>query len=236
MKNKLSKNKNNKINKALDSLNEKRKNSSEYFKELSEEEQIESLSRQEIETLKRLIVSGTENSLLIEFTELAIHSKLISNLEKQISILNELTIFTEGEIIKSKIVKFPTNEKFQRGLKKETLTYFHKWLKEKKQELGKETNSPIIQKVNEKQMEKMKWKCSPALVGFIITELANKGFIDFPLHNGEINPTGLAKICFELFNCDTTKENLIKEFNQNKNTLSETKRAKFLIPELKDIQ
>jgi hypothetical protein len=87
------------------------------------------------------------------------------------------------------------------------------------------------------QFKKLKWNCKPAILGFLITELANKGFIEYPLHNGEINPTGLAKICFELFDCATTKDNLVKEFNQNgKNTLSEIKKIKFRIPELTDLQ
>ncbi len=85
-------------------------------------------------------------------------------------------------------------------------------------------------------IEKLKWNCSPSLLGFIITELANKGFIQYPLWNGDINPTGLAKQCFNLFEIDTTEENLIKEFNPKKCTLSETKRAKFTFPEIKDVK
>lgn len=86
-------------------------------------------------------------------------------------------------------------------------------------------------------IKKLKWNCSPSILGYLITELANKGFIEYPLHNGEINPTGLAKICFDIFEIDSSKENLIKEFNSNKNSLSDTKRAKFFsLPELKDLK
>ena len=84
-------------------------------------------------------------------------------------------------------------------------------------------------------IQKLKWNCPPSVLGWLITELANKGYIEYPLYNGEPNPTGLAKTCFGIFELDTTKENLIKEFNSNKNTLSDTKIAKFTIPVLKDL-
>ena len=90
-------------------------------------------------------------------------------------------------------------------------------------------------KIGKTDIQKLKWNCSPSILGWLITELANKGYIEYPIHNGDPNPTGLAKMCFSIFELDTTKENLIKEFNSNKNTLSDTKRAKFTIPVLKDL-
>lgn len=89
--------------------------------------------------------------------------------------------------------------------------------------------------VQNNNSNKLKWKGTPASFGYLIFELAKKGFIDFPLHNGEINPTGLAKKCYQLFDINTTESNLIKEMNPNKNSLSDTKRAKFSIPNLEDI-
>ena len=83
--------------------------------------------------------------------------------------------------------------------------------------------------------KKIKWNGSPSLFGYLFFELADKGHFNFPLHNGEINPTGLAKQLYEMFEIGTTKENLIKEFNPNKNSLSLTKRQKFQIPELADL-
>lgn len=83
---------------------------------------------------------------------------------------------------------------------------------------------------------KLKFNGSPALFGFLITELAKKGYIEYPLRSGDPNYTGLAKICFSLFEIQTTSENLIREFNPNKNSLSETKRRKFSIPEKSDVQ
>jgi hypothetical protein len=108
-----------------------------------------------------------------------------------------------------------------------------KFLKEKLNEIQDtphETNIEIKLK-----MKKLKWNCSPSILGYLITELAKKGFIEYPLRGGEPNYTGLAKLCLELFDVETTPENLIREFNPNKMSLSETKRIKFRIPELSDV-
>lgn len=85
-------------------------------------------------------------------------------------------------------------------------------------------------------LQKLIWNGSPSLLGYLITELANRGFIEYPLRGGEPNYAGLAKQCFEIFELDTTLENIKKEFNPNKNTLSPVKRSKFKIPELKDLK
>jgi len=83
-------------------------------------------------------------------------------------------------------------------------------------------------------LKKIEWKGSPALFGYLFTELVKNGFIEPPLYNGEPSYSGLAKLCFQYFNVnETTLDNLKKEMNPNKNTLSETKRAKF--PNLSDL-
>ncbi len=92
----------------------------------------------------------------------------------------------------------------------------------------KESSSPI--KIN-----KIKTNCNPSLFAWLFTELAKKGFIETPLRSGETNYTGLAKEIFNHFEINTTLENLIKEMNPNKNSLSDTKRAKFNIPEQSDL-
>ena len=126
-----------------------------------------------------------------------------------------------------------------RKAKRETINeyvqikFIIKSLKFWKGEFEKMQNENAKQNVN---VEKLKWNCSPSILGYLITELANKGYIEYPLYNGEINPTGLAKICFAIFDTNSTLDNLKKEFNPNKNTLSETKRKKFKIEELKDLQ
>jgi hypothetical protein len=84
------------------------------------------------------------------------------------------------------------------------------------------------------KIERIKWKGSPALFGYIFSELVKNGFIDPPLFRGDPNYAGLAKLCFQYFNVnETTIENLIKEMNPKKNSLSDTKRAKF--PNLSDL-
>jgi hypothetical protein len=88
----------------------------------------------------------------------------------------------------------------------------------------------------EVKKEKVKWKASPALFGFIFNELAFKGFIEQPLKNGEVNSTGYSRILKSIFDIDSTEGTLKKEFNPNSNSLSETKKVKFTIPELYDLK
>jgi len=110
------------------------------------------------------------------------------------------------------------------------------WIKEKRQKL----NEPKTKQKN----KKIKWNGTPALFGYLFIELVNKGFIEMPLHNGEHNYTEFAKRCFDTFEIKgtnkplTTIGNLTKELNpkQDKNSLSDTKRAKFTIPELSDLK
>lgn len=79
------------------------------------------------------------------------------------------------------------------------------------------------------------WRGSPSQLGYLFLELVKAGFIEPPLYGGEYNYTGLAKFCFNNFKVNTTQENLIKEMNPLKNTLSDTKRSKFTIPDLTDL-
>ena len=84
--------------------------------------------------------------------------------------------------------------------------------------------------------EKLTWLGSPSQFGYIFSQLANLGFIKFPLTNGEISCSKFAKVCWGLFDLEvgTTLENLQKEMNPNKNTLSDTMRSKFSIPSLSE--
>jgi len=113
------------------------------------------------------------------------------------------------------------------------------WVTNKKKELNP---SLSLTQGTGKPTDKIKWAGSPSQFGYIILELVKHGFIEPPLYHGETNFTGLAKLCFNNFNIDTSQENLIKEMNQAKNTLSDTKRAKikisdteFNIPDLSDL-
>lgn len=89
---------------------------------------------------------------------------------------------------------------------------------------------------NESGIKKMKWNSSPSVFGHLFFELAKNGFIDFPLRNGDINPTGLAKDLLELFEVNGSNETIIHEFNPLKQSLSVTKRAKFQIPQIADLK
>ena len=99
--------------------------------------------------------------------------------------------------------------------------------------INKDIFGTITDKENES--EKIKWNCSPAIFGFLFSELVKQNYIKPPLYNGETNMTGLAKLLWNYFEIKTTKENFIKEMNPNKTSLSETKRMKFTIPDLKSL-
>ncbi len=94
----------------------------------------------------------------------------------------------------------------------------------------------LEQFTDRQDLEKIQWKGSPALFGYVFLELVDKGYIEPPLYAGDWNYQGLAKLCFQYFNVkNTTIENLIKEMNPKKNYISETKKAKFTIPPLSDL-
>lgn len=86
------------------------------------------------------------------------------------------------------------------------------------------------------QCEKIKFNGSPSVFAYLMKELAEKGFINYPLKNGEINFTGFCKMLTAHFDLDSSESNLIQEFKPSSGSLSETKKAKFTIPELKDLK
>lgn len=114
-------------------------------------------------------------------------------------------------------------------------------------EISESRKQTILEWVNEKMAylkenvkptptnEKIKWNGSPSQFGFLINSLVTKGFIEPPLYNGETNFSGLARLCYDHFDIETTIGNLTKEVNPEKNTLSDTKRSKFDIPNLSDL-
>ena len=107
-------------------------------------------------------------------------------------------------------------------------------------EKEKEDNDKIIsleeKDKSKNNLSKIKCNCTPSVFGYLFFDLANKGYFDFPLHNGEINPTGLAKQLFEVFEINSTIGTLINEFNLGKQSLSEIKKAKFSIPQIDDLK
>ncbi len=84
---------------------------------------------------------------------------------------------------------------------------------------------------------KLNWLGTPSQFGHVLLELANKGFIELPSTNAQGSYSRYAKVCWDMFEFKnkTTLENLQKEMNPDKNTLSPGVRSKFTIPELTDI-
>ena len=186
-------------------------------------EQIEKINNEEFEKCKSHFDTVIEPNLKNYEPTIEKVKYLINEMTKYLNSITPQIIYTSGVTVASMGVTIPL--------------YLDRFIQNKITQLlsidkleQDETTSE-----NKQQHTKLKWKATPALFGYIFLELAKKGYIDFPLHNGEINPTGLAKICFEIFEIDTTRDNLIKEMNENKHTLSDTKREKFAIPELKDL-
>jgi len=109
-------------------------------------------------------------------------------------------------------------------LKAPIMKVINTWIEEKRIELNIG--------MTEQEVNKIKWKGPPSVFGYLFLELVHNGFIEAPpLHNGEINYSGLARLFFEHFDIETTLGNLSKEMNPGKNSLSNTKRAKFTIPD-----
>jgi hypothetical protein len=106
--------------------------------------------------------------------------------------------------------------------------HVNEWIEDKREALKEEKPK--------QPFEKIKWNGSPAVFGYLFLELVKKGFITPPLFNGEPNFTALSRLCFEYFEIDTTPENLTKALNEKSNPLSNTKRAKFTIPERSDLK
>jgi hypothetical protein len=102
------------------------------------------------------------------------------------------------------------------------------WIDAKKNEIKNE-----VQQVQ--PLKKIKFNGTPSQFGYIFLELIKHGHVEPPLHNGEPNYAAFARLCFDYFDISTTLGNLTKELNPSSNKLSDTKRAKFSIPDLSDL-
>lgn len=102
---------------------------------------------------------------------------------------------------------------------------------------GESDHTEVNTNQNKMEVEKLKWLGTPSQFAYILLELAKKGFIEIPATSGEASYSRFAKVCWELisFKEATTQENLKKELNPNKNTLSDGVRAKFTIPQINEI-
>jgi len=86
--------------------------------------------------------------------------------------------------------------------------------------------------------QKIKWLGTPAQFGWLMIELNQKGYIQYPLTNNEESIRKMAKLCFDGFQFETklgntTSGNLENELNNKKNSLTEVGRADFNIQEIK---
>jgi hypothetical protein len=85
-------------------------------------------------------------------------------------------------------------------------------------------------------LEKIKWLGKTSQIAYLFSELAKKGFIDLPTTRGDGSYSKLGVLIMQYFDVDTTIDNMKKEVNPAKNSLSETSRNKFVIPDIKDLQ
>lgn len=83
---------------------------------------------------------------------------------------------------------------------------------------------------------KLKWLGTPAQFGYIINELVEKGFIECPTTHASPSISKLAKVCLEIFELGSTPQNIEKELNPEKNTLSVHKRKYFNIPNVSELK
>jgi len=156
--------------------------------------------------------------------------------------------FIEDQIAETKRLYFtkpPSNNKralqpFElealRKLKENTISIekinnraFLEWLENRKAEL--------VTSASKKPLEKIRWLGKPSQLGYIFSQFVEKGFIELPTSRGDGSYAKLAKLCFDYFDVrnekgqSTTLGNLEREFNPNKNSLSNSIRGKFEIPD-----
>ncbi len=90
--------------------------------------------------------------------------------------------------------------------------------------------------VQQSEFKKIKWKGSVASLGFILSQFAEKGFIDWPLDNrGEPKYTPFARYMSKIFEYDGTLETFIQCLYLNSDRFSDENKNKFKIPFLKEL-
>lgn len=85
--------------------------------------------------------------------------------------------------------------------------------------------------------EKLKWLCKDSIAAFIITELIDKGYIQFPTTNGERSFSKTATVCLDHFEFNTKSLEYLKNvFNPARSTISDVKKGKLALPPLDDVE
>lgn len=182
---------------------------------------------------KKNLEDATDLRGRINFYLMNMYSRFLS-FEEIGSVLEYLDYHYENYVIKN-----PGNENSFLYFVEESLSdsniierrhvIIREWIEEKKDELKESLN------VTQATRNKITWKGTPSQFGYLFLELTKQGFIELPSHAGNGSYSGLAKRCFESFDIKTTVENLKKEMNPDKNSLSQGKRVKFTIPNISEL-
>lgn len=87
--------------------------------------------------------------------------------------------------------------------------------------------------------QKIRWLGSPAQFGFIMQELRNNGFIEYPMSNNVESNAKMAKVCMQYFeiraNGNIANEGYLANQLGEENALSAFNRGQFKFPMRKDI-
>ena len=90
---------------------------------------------------------------------------------------------------------------------------------------------------------RLKLKCSPAIAGYIVSELIRGDYIEIPIRHGTINYTELGRICSQIFELPnqfkTSADGWRKVIDVDSiggNQLIDSKRAKLRLPDRKDLE
>lgn len=110
------------------------------------------------------------------------------------------------------------------------------------QKLEKESNESA-KETNTLPGMRLKLKCSPAIAGFIVSELVRGDYIEIPLKHGTINYTELGRICSQIFELPSEYKitavgwrKVIDVDSIGGNQLINSKRAKLKLPDRKDLE
>lgn len=94
--------------------------------------------------------------------------------------------------------------------------------------------NPSFYNSGDSSFEKIKWMGNTNQLTFVLIELARKGFIELPSTRGQASLTKFANICLSHFEIKGKPGNFIRDMVAE-STLEEANRAKFTIPNSKDI-
>jgi hypothetical protein len=124
----------------------------------------------------------------------------------------------------------------------QTSTIIEKYFSLFSEDISLDATSLLILTPTPTTSPKLKFKCKPAVAGYLISELIRQDYIEIPLHNGDINMTELGRICSQIFELPegfkTNAEGWRKVLDVDNNTgnqLTDIKRAKLKLPPRTDL-